>query len=244
MLASSKSLKLLPMLGEPSLPSLTTLRWRGDKADAGSPEPRTGDMGSLLELTLRCGCDCAEDEEECNGPIVRDGLGRVCFATRRVSLGSAVAGFAASGSENGKKGGESSSSSSSSASDKGPRGALEFENLGRRMYARLRDRGADDSDSDDDELRESSALLEMLSSLSRDTILGFGAGSEDFLEPSRAPTDRVALDGDSGSGQWPVGGEGLATWCTVLVEEVRDILFTILKSDTNQDAISAYKLTS
>lgn len=197
------------MLGEPSLPSLTTLRWRGDKADAGSPEPRTGDMGSLLELMLGCGCDCAEDEEECNGPVVRDCLGRVCFAIRRVSLGSAVGGFAASGSENGKKGGESSSSSS--ASDKGPRGALEFENLGRRMYARLRDRGADDSDSDDDELRESSALLEMLSSLSIGTILGFEAVSEDFLEPSRAPADRAALDGDSGSGQWPVGGEGLAT---------------------------------
>lgn len=38
-LASSRSLKLLPMLGVPSLPSLTRRRWRGDKDDNGTLGP-------------------------------------------------------------------------------------------------------------------------------------------------------------------------------------------------------------
>ena len=70
-------------------------------------------------------------------------------------------------SEKGRNGGESSESSP--ASDKGPWGAFEEEYRQRRVYALLRDNGASGSDSDDDELVESSAL--------GDGVVGLGEAS-------------------------------------------------------------------
>ena len=86
------------------------------------------------------------------------------LAMRSVALGSILGSdglTAAFASEKGRKGGESASSCSSS-SESGPKGGLGFEGRGRRMYARLLDRGAAVSDSEDEEEVESSALLEEL----------------------------------------------------------------------------------
>ena len=128
-LASSKSLKLLPILGVPSLPSFAIRLCRGESAERGlCCGGRFWDWG----------CDCAEDEEEwavCGASrvlgLLRDtGDGR-CESSRfgeifMVELGSGRAGgVMGRASEKGRKGGESSSSSS--ASDRGLRGVLDEE---------------------------------------------------------------------------------------------------------------------
>lgn len=128
-LASSKSLKLLPILGVPSLPSFAKRLCLGDS------EERALCCGGRF---CDWGCDCADDEDEwavCGRfgvlGFVRGAWGGRCDGgpfgdTLRVELGSVGAGgVTGRASEKGRKGGESSSSSS--ASDRGLRGGLEEE---------------------------------------------------------------------------------------------------------------------
>ncbi len=123
------------------------------------------------------GCDDWADEEDevsaGGGAGVDNLLGdEKCGAVRRVALGSLGWGCTtALESTNGKKGGESVSSSS--ASESGPRGALELEWRGRRMYARLRDNWGAAADSEDEEELESSALLDGLAAVSFNDGLSF-----------------------------------------------------------------------
>ena len=148
-----------------------------------------------------------------------------CGAVRRVALGSlfilAGACSAGLGLEKGKKGGESASSSS--ASESGPRGAFELECRGRRMYARLRDKGGAASDSEDEEL-ELSALLDGLVGVSvRIAGLSFCVRSESLRDASRALEAWMAGERASEDGRWPRVGEAFCIWCTVLVEEFLDM---------------------
>ena len=137
--------------------------------------------------------------------------GNAIVPLRRVALGSTGVGsfLTAVGSEKGRKGAESSSSSSASESD--PRGFLELEYRGRRMYARLRDSGGAASDSDDEEL-EKSILLDELAFLSTEDILSLAVASDDFRDSSRALPDCPANNGDSGSYRWLIVGEPFDTW--------------------------------
>ena len=215
-LASSKSLKLLPILGVPSLPSFAIRLCLGDSVDSG----------------LCCGgrfcdrgCDCTDDEDEwavCGGfgtlGFIRD-AGR-CEGGRfgdilRVELGSVGAGgVMGRASEKGRKGGESSSSSS--ASDRGFSGALE-EYRGRRAKVRLRDIGWGAS-SDEEEEDESLAMADGLASLPNGRCCCFGDASTDWPEASRLRARWAKEECLS------VGVRGDAGTCvTVWVEAVRDI---------------------
>lgn len=130
-LASSRSLKLLPMLGVPSLPSFAMRLWRGESDDRGARD------GGLPRDT---GCDWAEEEDDAFVPVAGGacGLFNVVGVVRRafcnfgdiltVAPGSAegMSGFlVAVLSEKGRNGGESEESSE--ASDNGPRRAFEVE---------------------------------------------------------------------------------------------------------------------
>lgn len=134
-------------------------------------------------------------------------------AIRRVALGS-LAVFTGDckvglGSEKGRKGGESASSSS--ASESGPRGALELECRGRRMYARLRDNGGAASDSDPEEL-ELSALLDGLLGDSLKNGLSFCVRSESLRDASRALEECMAGARASEDVLWARVGEAFCTW--------------------------------
>ena len=137
-LASSKSLKLLPILGVPSLPSFAIRLCLGESVERG-----LWCGGRFCDW----GCDCTDDEDEWAVCGRFGALGFIWGAVGgrfgdilRVELGSVGAGGVMGRvSEKGRKGGESSSSSS--ASDRGLRGALEEEYRGRRTKARLRDIG-------------------------------------------------------------------------------------------------------
>lgn len=113
-LVSSRSLKLLPMLGDPSLPSLVIRLWRGERDDKGFCTGRV--LGD-------CTCDCIEEEEEhtvAGEAIVSAFEEPGCGSGRRglrwvVELGSEErAGEQTLASLKGRKGGESGWSSSGS----------------------------------------------------------------------------------------------------------------------------------
>lgn len=213
-LASSKSLKLLPILGVPSLPSFAIRLCLGDNVERGlCCDGRFCD----------CCCDCTDDEDEwvvC-GRFGGLGLKRVagcCFGgVLRVELGPVGAGgVMGRASEKGRKGGESSSSSS--ASDRGLRGVLEEEYRGRRAKARLRDIGGGASSDDEEEDDESLAMADGLASLPSRRCCCLGDASTDLPEASRlrarwAKGERlsVGVRGDAG------------TCVTVWVEAVREI---------------------
>lgn len=113
-LVSSRSLKLLPMLGDPSLPSLVVRLWRGERDDKGFCTRR-----ALGDRT----CDCIEEEEEHTvaGEAVVSAFEAPGCGSGRLGLRWAVelgsegrGGKPALASLKGRKGGESAWSSSAS----------------------------------------------------------------------------------------------------------------------------------
>lgn len=216
-LASSKSLKLLPILGVPSLPSFAIRLCLGESVERG----------------LCCGgrfcdwgCDCTDDEDEWAVCVMfgalgsaRGGGGGRCEGGRfgdilTVELGSVEAGgVTGRRPEKGRKGGDSSSSSS--ASDRGLRGALEEEYRGRRAYARLRDIGCGASSDEEEDEDESLATADGLASLRTERCCCFGDASTDLPEASRLRAKEECFS---------VGVRGDAGICvTVWVDAVRDI---------------------
>lgn len=166
-LASSKSLKLLPMLGVPSLPSFAARRCLGDNVDK-----RVWETGRC-----DCGCDWAEEEDEWTGCFTRWGSSLSLFEGPAVGrrdggvfcviltvapgspTGGGVFGLVLDNGRNGE-----ASSSSSSASDRMFGGAFAAEYLGLRAKARLRTMGCGAPDSD--ELEESLAIADGLEAFS------------------------------------------------------------------------------
>lgn len=123
-LVSSRSLKLLPMLGDPSLPSLVIRLWRGERGDKGFCTRR-----ALGDWT----CDCIEEEEEhtvAGDAIVSAFVKPGCGSGRLGLRWAVVLGFEGRAGERtlaslkGRKGGESAWSSS--RSDVGLRTVLEL----------------------------------------------------------------------------------------------------------------------
>lgn len=192
----------------PSLPSFVARLCFGDNVDSGSCGTRFCD----------CGCDCADEEDECGVCAARACL---CFAgdggaKRRaeedvgrlgdvlmVALGDMGGGVVGLATENGRKGGESGSSPSSSSSEAEERdfmGGLEGGNRGLRgAKARLRDMGCGASGEEEEMLEmlleeeeeEELAMADGLGSRSRERRWGWVEISVDRREVSRL---RLAKD--------------------------------------------------
>ena len=164
-LASSRSLKLLPILGVPSLPLLgapsfppAPLCWRGESPNSAARRGESapcGGRGGCVVVGRAWVAELVLLDEECSvvGLTDRVGVavaGRGSWGRRRVAVGSMA--LLCIGSEKGRKAGESSESSS--VEESGPRDGLAEEKRGRRVKARLLVTGTGSSDEleDDEEL--------------------------------------------------------------------------------------------